>query len=566
MNSQIQMVKSRSYPPNFLGECKAFCTAKLISTQLEALSHLLPLLEYDTFIYSVREYPKKSIASCSSMLDVLEKLLDNVTFVLGRDKEVFHHAMFRILTRKEWDLRDYVNSTERLRKAPSIAFLNITASDKAIRVLHRYSETLAIIGEYSVKLLDRVEASGISQSQLEFSLKVLVLLFFRFPASSACILDAFSCNSSDSTFVPEILDSNQFVSDNPSLFYWAWFTPTPKTPPSFITKLGTLRLNSQLMQFTGYFVAHVCDTAHGRVVWDSIPAATGLLRNYLALLKESPELSGPAKASLMDTGLCRDVLPNIVTTLISSTRVTPTDVGSLLTTLDNVFNLCLPGTPVNSREFDLSSGFPSTFCFGMLEMALDMLLSSEHYQILSKTLWFIYRHSGRLYGRSRSRVLGKMLLEKRFFSLFTHWSSDVRSMFVLILVFRLDRGFPLPTSRPLSKSMHSSSHRGSESQSRKDSMSQSSRAMKPAAFQSAPSRRRFSMEDPALLPSTSRTSLLGRISRLLQLEEEPSLESISEYAEPVHEAKRLYFGTSEELTKECCNRITHDILDDSTDS
>lgn len=82
---------------------------------------------------------------------------------------------------------------------------------------------------------------------------------------------------------------------------------------------------------------------------------------------------------------------------------------------------------------------PSNFCFDLLIDALDILLDSEHFQILCKTLWFIYRNCGRFRHNHRIRLLSQTLLQKYVLKLLLHWSPEVRQLFIYIIVFQVDR-------------------------------------------------------------------------------------------------------------------------------
>ena len=82
---------------------------------------------------------------------------------------------------------------------------------------------------------------------------------------------------------------------------------------------------------------------------------------------------------------------------------------------------------------------PDSFCFDELFVCLDILLESEHFQILSRTLLFIFRMSFRFRGVHRRKLFADLLLRKYFYHLFLHWCSDVRFLFHQILVYCLNR-------------------------------------------------------------------------------------------------------------------------------
>lgn len=88
---------------------------------------------------------------------------------------------------------------------------------------------------------------------------------------------------------------------------------------------------------------------------------------------------------------------------------------------------------------NLDGSLPESFCFDEFFSAVDSLLASEQFEILLKTLCFLYTHAGRFYGTHRMRLLQKILIHKYFFKLFTHWYPAVRRQYHHILVYKLNR-------------------------------------------------------------------------------------------------------------------------------
>ena len=96
-----------------------------------------------------------------------------------------------------------------------------------------------------------------------------------------------------------------------------------------------------------------------------------------------------------------------------------------------------------SQHVEASTPLPASsagIVFALLERALSELLASAHFQILLKTLCFVYTHVGRLPSNGmRLELLRDLLFDRFFFSLFLHWCPEVRRQFHHILVYRLNR-------------------------------------------------------------------------------------------------------------------------------
>lgn len=74
----------------------------------------------------------------------------------------------------------------------------------------------------------------------------------------------------------------------------------------------------------------------------------------------------------------------------------------------------------------LSVPLPRSFCHDEFLCALEMLLSSEHFQVLIKTLTLVYSNCGRFVGQHRRQLCHDMLVGIFFNKLFMHWCSEVR--------------------------------------------------------------------------------------------------------------------------------------------
>jgi len=86
-------------------------------------------------------------------------------------------------------------------------------------------------------------------------------------------------------------------------------------------------------------------------------------------------------------------------------------------------NICLP------NDFDCS-----LFC-----SAVDVMIDSEHHQLILRLLTLIYKYADIFCDELRRQLFIELLLKKHFFTLFLHWESTVRNAFQQLVVFKMMR-------------------------------------------------------------------------------------------------------------------------------
>jgi hypothetical protein len=82
---------------------------------------------------------------------------------------------------------------------------------------------------------------------------------------------------------------------------------------------------------------------------------------------------------------------------------------------------------------------PNNFDHTMFETAIERLVDTDHFQIVTRTLIFIYNLLDMFTGRERLKFTYELLLKKHFYELFLHWSDDVRACFYRILTYKINR-------------------------------------------------------------------------------------------------------------------------------
>jgi hypothetical protein len=82
---------------------------------------------------------------------------------------------------------------------------------------------------------------------------------------------------------------------------------------------------------------------------------------------------------------------------------------------------------------------PPNFHYDFFEQAIDALLATHHFQIITRTLIFLYEVLDLFNGKERLKLIYEFLQKKHFFTLFLHWSEDARACFHRILTYKVQR-------------------------------------------------------------------------------------------------------------------------------
>lgn len=79
---------------------------------------------------------------------------------------------------------------------------------------------------------------------------------------------------------------------------------------------------------------------------------------------------------------------------------------------------------------------PYNFHYNYFFTGIKCILESEHSYLLQKTLAIIYKFYF-IFTSEFKEDLNKFILSKVFYKLFLHWSQDVRSIFHMLLIFKV---------------------------------------------------------------------------------------------------------------------------------
>jgi len=88
---------------------------------------------------------------------------------------------------------------------------------------------------------------------------------------------------------------------------------------------------------------------------------------------------------------------------------------------------------------DQEKSLPSCFDHAFLVDAFELILSSEHHQLLLKMLMFLYQYSELFTGDARDAVFNTFVVDRHFFYFFLHWDINVRNAFHQLVAYKLLR-------------------------------------------------------------------------------------------------------------------------------
>lgn len=91
------------------------------------------------------------------------------------------------------------------------------------------------------------------------------------------------------------------------------------------------------------------------------------------------------------------------------------------------------------KESDDVPRLPPQFDIELFLGVISMLLTSEHFQVVLKTLAFIYNHESYFHGHLRVKLFEGLLLRTHFNRLFMHWMYEVRRFYHNIVVYKMFR-------------------------------------------------------------------------------------------------------------------------------
>lgn len=85
------------------------------------------------------------------------------------------------------------------------------------------------------------------------------------------------------------------------------------------------------------------------------------------------------------------------------------------------------------------SSFPCNFDYDFFIDVIRKLLFLDHFNILTRTLIFLYNIIDLFHGIERKKFINGFLFKEFFFDLFLHWNSDTRMCFHRLIIYKIQR-------------------------------------------------------------------------------------------------------------------------------
>ena len=167
------------------------------------------------------------------------------------------------------------------------------------------------------------------------------------------------------------------------------------------------------------------------IQWKYFPGYNKLIKCFLVELKKRPILEYP------------DALKEACYRLLSNEKL----LNSFVLIVYGKADINRPLTVIKAIEFinelftELAVNrkkIPATFNYAIFLKGLKIILESDFSFAISKAMILIYNHFN-LFNLEFRKNISMYFLGKVFFSLFLHWSHNVRDTFFYFLIFRIYR-------------------------------------------------------------------------------------------------------------------------------
>jgi len=175
----------------------------------------------------------------------------------------------------------------------------------------------------------------------------------------------------------------------------------------------------------------VVENLVSQIPWISIPGYSSFVLAFLYEFKKAEQIT----KSLMDASLGLLLTePSIINFYIKFIFL-KTNVYSVPAVGECIANLEQWFKELRAQNMALPAAFDAEFfCKG-----LEIIIQTDHHQLLQKVLSLLYNYAEVFEGEARKAVFCELLIKKYFFTLFLHWDDGTRNSFQQIIVFRTIR-------------------------------------------------------------------------------------------------------------------------------
>lgn len=257
----------------------------------------------------------------------------------------------------------------------------------------------------------------------------------------------------------EKTSKSAFIKSNPNFFEWTRPELTQHNlegDAAVISEESLKRIKQLFTEIRTFFLfvylwlSYVTRNCIGVTQWSCIPGYWLVVQCFLnRFMMEDVRYLGDesvrGSANLILTNrYCNACLNFFARAMLNITNLyNKEDFNFSIDVLDSWLSI-VDGSPENlpegvASQVNMATPIPESFCFDMFFEVFEILLNYDHFQIVLKTLAFLYMHMDRFYGARRVRLFDMLLDEELFYSLCLHWHPEVRHTFLYMLVYRLNR-------------------------------------------------------------------------------------------------------------------------------
>jgi hypothetical protein len=174
-----------------------------------------------------------------------------------------------------------------------------------------------------------------------------------------------------------------------------------------------------------------------KINWNDVPGYKIIMKCVLLEMKHREIINYPdALIECTQALLSNEKLLNVFVTIVFR-KTSPIHNSDVLVCLDMITSWM---EVLHSQGLEI----PSSFDFNFFYQGVQMLIDQDHGVSTSKCLWMLYKII-HIFPQDQKRILLTKILEPRqFYSLFFHWSWNVRHLFYLLFYFQLHREYFRP--------------------------------------------------------------------------------------------------------------------------
>eukprot|EP01096_Ripella_sp_DP13-Kostka_P013372 TRINITY_DN5804_c0_g1_i1.p1 TRINITY_DN5804_c0_g1~~TRINITY_DN5804_c0_g1_i1.p1 ORF type:complete len:558 (+),score=250.48 TRINITY_DN5804_c0_g1_i1:231-1904(+) len=420
--------------------------------KIEFLKELQVFTSAEVFTY---KKPADMWSGMETLIDLGESLLVYVDGALMKDRPLYFNLILDVLQRREFDVQAFAHDVDLIPQC----------NPKTLIQFEKFRDFLYRTQVYVNHWLNKT--AGFYASLLSFCSHVTVISYLINGEVASKILHCVwpdACEQNADRDYPELAalirntmteeanaaaqkeEANEHSQGAPfsrsadvfCIMKWAMADMRPT--PAFIEMRDKstsgenwLRHFAPKSDFYERFVQQLGDYVNYLTFndpnWNLVPGYYQLIYPMLIeIYNEAPRLN---KRSLR---LVRALLPNMrLLKLFLELILRKTNLYDVQTTAHSI--KLMTDWIVYVKVIHKIAHLPDFLDYNVLIESVRLLLSSDHYTILTSTLHFLYR-TLHLFPRPQREAIIALLLTS-FFSLFLHWNDDVRMLFSFILVFKI---------------------------------------------------------------------------------------------------------------------------------